>query len=243
MQPDQVIIYCGMHGLYERANHNGYTNDPRKAGIYERSKVQDLVESPYSDRKNELLPVPHDHEKLIAERIASLTAERDAAKAEAAAEERRHDQTMRDRDEHEERLNQIFSALGMDELESAWSSANDPAAIATEKAEQLRTDLDLARAEASRAVEALRRWLKHAERDGLEVYKLSAETRSICSSAQPALDWLAQQRREAAAEELEMLRDHIQEYIGPDDARDEIRRICANRIADLRAGKGVQDAE
>jgi chromosome segregation ATPase len=62
-------------------------------------------------------------------------------------------------------------------------------------------------------------------------------------NAQPALDWLAQDRREAAAEELEGLRDHIQEYIGPDDARDEIRRICANRIADLRAGKGVQDAE
>jgi hypothetical protein len=77
-QSEQVIIYCGMHGLYERADHNGYTNDPRKAGIYERAKVQDLVESPYSDRKNELLPVPHDHETRIAERIASLTAERDA---------------------------------------------------------------------------------------------------------------------------------------------------------------------
>lgn len=60
--------------------------------------------------------------------------------------------------------------------------------------------------------------------------------------AQPALAWLAQREREAAAEELDILRDHIQEYIGPDDARDEIRRICANRIADLRAGK-VQDAE
>ena len=59
-------------------------------------------------------------------------------------------------------------------------------------------------------------------------------------STQPALAWLAQVKREAAAEELAMLRDHIQEYIGPDDARDEIRRICANRIADLRAGK-VQD--
>jgi hypothetical protein len=80
-QPDQVIIYCGMHGLYERAEHNGYTNDPRKAGIYERSKVQDLVGSPYSERKNELLPVPEDHETRIAERIASLTAERDALAA------------------------------------------------------------------------------------------------------------------------------------------------------------------
>lgn len=81
MGKDQVIIYCGMHGLYEKANHTGYTNDPRRAGIYERSKVEDLLGSPYSDRKNELLPVPEDHETRIAERIASLNAERDALAA------------------------------------------------------------------------------------------------------------------------------------------------------------------
>lgn len=39
----------------------------------------------------------------------------------------------------------------------------------------------------------------------------------------------------ATASELESLRDHIQEYIGPDDARDDIRRICWNRAKDLRA--------
>lgn len=38
----------------------------------------------------------------------------------------------------------------------------------------------------------------------------------------------------ATAKELESLRDHIQEYIGPDDARDDIRRICLNRAKDLR---------
>lgn len=37
------------------------------------------------------------------------------------------------------------------------------------------------------------------------------------------------------ANELENLRDHIQEHIGPDDARDDIRRICWNRAKDLRA--------
>jgi len=38
----------------------------------------------------------------------------------------------------------------------------------------------------------------------------------------------------AAAEELDMLAAHIQNYIGPDDARDDIRRICYNRAKDLR---------
>lgn len=44
-------------------------------------------------------------------------------------------------------------------------------------------------------------------------------------------------QRLAVAQELERLRDHIQEYIGPDDARDEIRRICWNRAKDLREGR------
>ena len=38
----------------------------------------------------------------------------------------------------------------------------------------------------------------------------------------------------ATANELENLRDHIQEYIAPDDARDDIRRVCLNRAKDLR---------
>ncbi len=40
----------------------------------------------------------------------------------------------------------------------------------------------------------------------------------------------------AVADELDMLAAHIQEYIGPDDARDDIRRICRNRAEDLRHG-------
>ena len=38
----------------------------------------------------------------------------------------------------------------------------------------------------------------------------------------------------ATASELESLRDHIQTEIGPDDARDDIRRVCWNRAKDLR---------
>ena len=40
----------------------------------------------------------------------------------------------------------------------------------------------------------------------------------------------------AVADELDRLAAHIQEYIGPDDARDDIRRICRNRAEDLRRG-------
>ena len=49
----------------------------------------------------------------------------------------------------------------------------------------------------------------------------------------------------AVADELDLLAAHIQEYIGPDDARDDIRRICLNRAADLRRGvkRGPSAAE
>jgi hypothetical protein len=57
--------------------------------------------------------------------------------AKYAAEEKAHDSTMKLRDDHEEALNLIFSALGMDEHESEWSSANDPRAVAIERAEAL----------------------------------------------------------------------------------------------------------
>ena len=38
----------------------------------------------------------------------------------------------------------------------------------------------------------------------------------------------------AAAEELDMLAAHVAHYVGPDDARDDIKRICYNRAKDLR---------
>lgn len=40
----------------------------------------------------------------------------------------------------------------------------------------------------------------------------------------------------AVADELDLLAEHIREYIGIDDARDEIRRICLNSAVDLRKG-------
>ncbi len=40
----------------------------------------------------------------------------------------------------------------------------------------------------------------------------------------------------AVADELDMLAAHIQQYVGPDDCRDDIRRICRNRAEDLRRG-------
>lgn len=44
----------------------------------------------------------------------------------------------------------------------------------------------------------------------------------------------------AVADELDLLAEHIREYIAEADARDEIRRICRNRADDLR--KGVKRA-
>ena len=44
-------------------------------------------------------------------------------------------------------------------------------------------------------------------------------------------------QREAAAKELEEISEWIQS-VSPDDARDDIRRACKNRAAELRSGGG-----
>jgi len=47
----------------------------------------------------------------------------------------------------------------------------------------------------------------------------------------------------STAAELEVLRDYIQTEVGPDDARDDIRRICWNRAKDLREEADRLEAE
>ena len=62
---------------------------------------------------------------------------------------------------------------------------------------------------------------------------LMAETALAASPEDHARQIKAEALRETAVE-LESLRDHIQYYIAPDDARDDIRRICLNRATDVR---------
>lgn len=62
---------------------------------------------------------------------------------------------------------------------------------------------------------------------------LMAET-ALAASPDDHARRLKSEALRATAKELESLRDHIQEYIGPDDARDDIRRVCLNRAKDLR---------
>ena len=62
---------------------------------------------------------------------------------------------------------------------------------------------------------------------------LMAETALAASPAEHERRIKAEALR-ATSEELETLRDHIQTEIGPDDARDDIRRVCLNRAKDLR---------
>lgn len=47
----------------------------------------------------------------------------------------------------------------------------------------------------------------------------------------------------STAAELEVLRDYIQTEVGPDDARDDIRRVCWNRAKDLREEADRLEAE
>jgi hypothetical protein len=74
---DPVIVFDGYHGLYWREDSCGYTGAQQQAGIYERHKAPKST----SDRRIELLPVPPDHVRYVAEqledarqRIAALEA-------------------------------------------------------------------------------------------------------------------------------------------------------------------------
>ena len=152
-------------------------------------------------------------------RLAAVEAERDAARAEAEKEEKDCLQVIAERDEHEERLNRIFSALGMDEAESEWSSANDPAALAIEKAEELRAALLTARAGQARAVEALNSLVNDcttAHPDwGIDITKPSGSTMSKAVSVLAgcsALAWLAD-REQAAAEEARIGKARVVEAL------------------------------
>lgn len=83
-------------------------------------------------------------------------------------EERDHIGTINSRDAHEERLNEIFSALGMDEEESTWSSCNDPGEIAAERASELYAKSERQAAAIQAGVEALEFAVLHTETSGYD---------------------------------------------------------------------------
>lgn len=85
-------------------------------------------------------------------------------------------------------------------------------------------------------VEALRQGWAKAKASGFQ----NQDAMGLALSLTPpeALERLkTRERRAGAAEELRRLREYIQQNIGPDDARDEIRRICANRVSKLSAAE------
>jgi len=116
---------------------------------------------------------------------------------------------------------QILSATMGNEITAEQQEANKQWAIKSHNSwPQVAAELAAAR-ERIAELEAAGEYLAGADR---RITELEAEM--------PARD--ARMKREGAAVELERLHDHIQEYIGPDGARDEIRRICASRAKDLR---------
>jgi len=79
--------------------------------------------------------------------------------------------------------------------------------------------------------------LNRAQRDfTVTVPELQAEYVDLLAEAEAREASVPTAADLAVADELDMLAAHIQEYIGPDDARDDIRRICRNRAEDLRRG-------
>lgn len=77
------------------------------------------------------------------------------------------------------------------------------------------------------------------DRDNLEA---ELESALAASPADHERRLKAEALRSTAAE-LEVLRDYIQTEVGPDDARDDIRRICWNRAKDLREEADRLEAE
>jgi hypothetical protein len=209
------------------------------------------------------------YEELDAE-AARLRTERNAARAEAAKLQSLIDlqQTRMDaantlwQDAHPEKEH-LCPDLG-DLL--AWL-IEERAVLKTFR--QLdRAALAHAQAEAARAVEALRKLSEQVAisakdsfgtcEEWLDSYRLEAPDEcaayekavAVLSWSDPALIWLAQQRREAAAEELEKADSDIRQYAtqheygtGQAWTVSDAAQYCFDMAAALRAGKGVGDAE
>jgi|688.fasta_scaffold03352_8 hypothetical protein len=184
-----------------------------------------------------------DHDKVsLMTQVDSLRrgwqaceAERDAAKAEA--EDRR---TMAAR--AQEALRYVMNGLPTnDAVWAAYGNADSARAWLAERDAKHQADLDLARAGEARAVEAIKALLNELhefdfEIDGsVEFFDSVQQCRDAIDSAQPDLDWLAQQRREAVLAWLDAQVDNGE--------RADIGPWCRERADALRAGEGVQDAE
>lgn len=202
--------------------------------------------------KQAIRDVLADLEALRA-RCAELEGERDAAKAELAAEENNCP--------YPDFSCGTFAAERGIELRPA---SGPTYATTVDHWRGILRDLDAARAGEARAVEALKgvaekaRWILldqcvkrgHDPRSAIGDWSLNVgdylrdeiEGMAFMLDAQPALAWLAQQRREAAAEELERMCVENEERFGThfmEMTTDSLR----DRAAALRAGKGVGDAE
>lgn len=164
-------------------------------------------------------------------RLAAVEAERDAARAALAGASAKAKAISEDRDKAVARSN-VFEAEGL-------CCGQKDATIVVEQ--------NAARAGEARAVEALKRIADICRpetqgntSEGLLAHAciMSLETAECALSEQPALDWLAQQRREAAAEALEEFAydaDAIEELITCNIF--DLRSAFATRAAALRAGE------
>ena len=99
-----------------------------------------------------------------------------------------------------------------------------------------------------RSAEWLRGRIAGLEERGIDcvyVEQAVARARALLAAAQAREASVPTAADLAVADELGLLAAHIPQYIGPDDARDDIRRICRNRAADLRRGvkRGPSAAE
>jgi hypothetical protein len=190
-----------------------------------------------------------DKQKEYLEQCQTLIAERDAAKAEAEAVIKRFGDP-----EEAETLMQV--------VESVWENGDQGWGWAG----RLQDDLAIARAGESRAVEALKRIEQQLEWviDNGDTYQASALIEFVSRirdnyfsiSAQPALDWLAQVKREAAAEACNKAAEHCEttELLMPvplpgTTLKQHGAAVCMAMAAELRleaaalrAGK-VQNAE
>jgi hypothetical protein len=189
----------------------------------------------------------------LAYQVTGLQAERDAAKAELAAEENNCP--------YPDFSCGTFAAERGIELRPAGGPTYT---TTVDHWRGILRDLDAARAGEARAVEVLKgvaekaRWILldqcvkrgHDPRSAIGDWSLNVgdylrdeiEGMAFMLDAQPALAWLAQQRREAAAEELERMCVENEERFGThfmEMTTDSLR----DRAAALRAGKGVGDAE
>ena len=154
-------------------------------------------------------------------------------------EERSHIETIKHRDAHEERINEIGAALGLDEAGLTWSNLNDVGERCVQEADRLVDSEQEANARASVCVNAFKAFQMAAEGKISEKEFESIIARSE-SDLTKAAEWLSGYTN-TAVEQIADLQAELA-TAKRDGAVEELRRLADERyVAGLPGSAAIRD--